>query len=127
MAAKRILVTLSTGKQGSNVVRALSERNKAGQQNYEILAVTRDAQSGKSRKLASLPGVVALESPYTAEEIFKKAAEGGEIYGVFSAQVMGGAEETALGNAVADAAAKYKVKHFVYSSVDRGAEDKTGE
>ena len=134
MSAKRIIVTMATGTQGSGLIRALAKRNQAKPDTYEILAVTRSVQSGKAKKLEALPGVRLLESEYNPEQIFEKASKGGPIYGVFSVQsAMGlpshvpkGVEgETVLGKEVADIAAKYNVQHFIYTSVDQGGLPKT--
>lgn len=133
-AAKRIIVTMATGTQGSGLIRALAKRNQTTPNSFEILAVTRSVQSGKAKKLESLPGVKLLESEYVPEQIFEKASKGGPIYGVFSVQsamalpphVPKGPEgETVLGKEVADVAAKYNVKHFIYTSVDQGGLPKT--
>lgn len=136
--SKRILVTLATGNQGSGLVRALARRNQAAGsadgRPFEILAVTRNASSDKAQKLAALPGVTLLESDYEPESLFEKANKDGPIYGVFSVQTLVGLPshvpkgppgEAVLGKQMADAAAKYAVKHFVYSSVDMGGLPKT--
>ncbi|PWN32763.1 NAD(P)-binding protein [Meira miltonrushii] len=134
MSAKRIIVTMATGTQGSGLIRALAKRNQSTPNTFEILAVTRSAQSGKAKKLEALPGVRLLESEYIPEQIFEKASKDGPIYGVFSVQsamllpshVPKGVEgETVLGKEVADVAAKYDVKHFIYTSVDQGGLPKT--
>ncbi|MCO5585397.1 hypothetical protein L7F22_039330 [Adiantum nelumboides] len=125
---------MATGTQGSGLIRALAKRNQTTPNSFEILAVTRSVQSGKAKKLESLPGVKLLESEYVPEQIFEKASKGGPIYGVFSVQsamalpphVPKGPEgETVLGKEVADVAAKYNVKHFIYTSVDQGGLPKT--
>lgn len=134
MSAKRIIVTMATGTQGSGLIRALAKRNESSPNSFEILAVTRSSSSEKAKKLASLPGVKLLESEYVPEKIFEKASKGGPIHGVFSVQsamllpshVPKGVEgETVLGKEVADVAAKYKVQHFIYTSVDQGGLSKT--
>lgn len=134
MSAKRILVTMATGNQGSAVVRALAKRNEAKASTYEILAVTRSASSGKAKELGSLPGVTLLEAEYNPEQIFEKAAKNGEVYGVFSVQSAmllpahvpkGPPGETALGKELIDVAVKHNVQHLVYTSVDQGGLPKT--
>lgn len=135
---KRILVTLATGKQGGHVVRSLARRNESkpdGQQPYEILALTRNAESSAAKSLSALPGVHLLVSEYDPATVFAKATEGGKpLYGVFSVQTfmvkqpngMKGVDgERWQGKAVADEAAKAGVQHFVYTSVDFGGLDKT--
>ncbi|KAJ7638235.1 nucleoside-diphosphate-sugar epimerase family protein [Roridomyces roridus] len=108
---RSVLVMLSTGKQGSAVVRALAKANESSSQ-WLILAQTRDTTSARSKALESLPGVrLHKGTPTDPEALFTSAP--GPIY----AGVQG---ETIEANALADAAAKHGVKHFVYSSVQFG-------
>ncbi|CEH13861.1 NMRA-LIKE FAMILY DOMAIN-CONTAINING PROTEIN 1 [Ceraceosorus bombacis] len=131
-AAKRIVVFLSTGKQGTGVVKALSALNSASTDpTFKVLAVTRSASSSKAKAFAKLPGVEILESEYDAAKVFEKALKGGPVYGVFSVQQSfdnpnGGVKgETEQGIQVADEAAKAGVQHLIYSSVDFGGLAKT--
>jgi len=130
---KRILVTLATGKQGSGVVRALAAANSgAGSPSstdihWIILAVTRNANSSKAKQLGSLPGVKFIEGTLSdPEALFDESRTGGLVYGVFSAQQGvdnpdGGVKgEVMQGKALADAAVKAGVQHFVYSGTDFG-------
>jgi uncharacterized protein YbjT (DUF2867 family) len=135
-STKRIIVTLSTGKQGSGVVRALAKRNEGSSLAYEILAVTRSTSSSKAQSLAKLPGVVMLESAYEPASIFEKAEKagaGGDIYGAFSVQQSfdnpdGGLKgEVDQAKKMVDEAAKRNIKHFIYSSVDFGGQSVTSE
>lgn len=134
MSAKRILVTMSTGNQGSATVRALAKRNEAKPSTFEILAVTRSASSGKAKELGSLPGVTLLESDYVPTQIFDKATKGGPVHGIFGVQSAmllpshvpkGPPGETVLGKDLIDVAIKHNVQHFVYTSVDQGGLPKT--
>lgn len=130
---KRIVVILSTGKQGSGVVKALAQLNReAGEATpaYEILAVTRSAQGARAKEFVALPGVTILEADSTQPAaVIEKAKAGGPIYGVFSVQQSfdnpaGGIKgEVRQANELADAAAEAGVQHFVYTSVDFGTDD----
>jgi uncharacterized protein YbjT (DUF2867 family) len=87
MSARAVLITGATGKQGGSVVDALL-RSKAP---YEILALTRDAQSSPSKKLLQKsPNIkLVIGNLDAANEIFKNAKEATttSIWGVFSVQV----------------------------------------
>ncbi|KAL4873700.1 hypothetical protein BDV12DRAFT_182080 [Aspergillus spectabilis] len=107
--SKTILITGATGKQGCSVLSNLSQQDS----DVEILAVTRDLVQGN------------LDQP---EEIFEtaKKATSQPIWGVYSVQLanFGGKSdiEETQGKGLVDAALKNNVKHFVYSSVDRGGD-----
>ncbi|KAJ7505440.1 NAD(P)-binding protein [Mycena galericulata] len=131
-ASKVVLVMLSTGRQGGAVVRALAQQNKSAPADaapWIILAQTRDTTSAKSKALESLPGVrLHKGSPDDPAALF--TSFDGTIYAVFSVQQSidnpkGVEHEVVQANALADAAAKHGVKHFVYSSVNFGGVDKT--
>ncbi|KAJ7131429.1 hypothetical protein C8R44DRAFT_665173 [Mycena epipterygia] len=133
-SSKVVLVMLSTGKQGGAVVRALAEINHSAPEDtapWLILAQTREPTSTKSKALESLPGVrLHKGSPDDPTALFASAP--GPVYAVFSVQQSvdnpkGVKGEVVQANALADAAAKHGVKHFVYTSVNFGGapEDKT--
>ncbi|PWN92590.1 NAD(P)-binding protein [Acaromyces ingoldii] len=127
---KRILVSLSTGRQGTAVVKALAKRNETSPGTYDIIAATHNASSAKAKGLAQLPGVEIIECDYEPRVMFDKA--GTNLYGVFSVQQSydnprgGVAAEIREAKQMADEAAKRGVKHFVYASVDRGTVANTG-
>ena len=56
MAIRAILVTGATGKQGGAVINALLKENAP----FEILALTRDAQSSSSQKLLQKSSQIKL-------------------------------------------------------------------
>ncbi|KAJ5688954.1 hypothetical protein N7462_003346 [Penicillium macrosclerotiorum] len=125
--AQVILITGATGKQGGSVVDALL---KAGA-DVEILAVTRDRSSKGAQKLqAKSPTIHLVEGDLDdPETIFANAhkVSSRPIWGVFSVQapVPGGSHQDAeekQGKGLVDAALKHNIKHFVYTSVDRGGE-----
>lgn len=123
--SRAILVTGATGKQGGSVIDALLKANA----DFEILALTRNPSSASAQKLQQKSDRIKLiagnmEAP---QEIFKKAKEATStpIWGVFSVQLAIGDGQNAIseerqGKALIDAALANNVKHFVYSSVDRG-------
>jgi uncharacterized protein YbjT (DUF2867 family) len=129
--SKVILVTGATGNQGGAVIKALLKETS---QNFTILAVTRDPDSGSSQKLAkkstsiklvqgNLDDVPAIFA--AAKEVVKEP-----IWGVYSVQISMGKGvtfdgEIAQGKAMIDESVKNSVKHFVYSSVDRGGDEKS--
>jgi uncharacterized protein YbjT (DUF2867 family) len=125
---KAILVTGATGKQGGALINALLKHDAP----FEILAVTRDPQSGSAQRLAQKSSKIKLvegnmDDPAT---IFTRARQltSSEIWGVYSVQaVMGNgvAAEERQGKALIDESLKQGVKYFVYSSVERGGDSKS--
>ncbi|KAI0846394.1 nucleoside-diphosphate-sugar epimerase family protein [Daldinia vernicosa] len=123
--SRAVLVTGATGKQGGAVVNALLKADA----DFEILALTRNAESPTAQRLAQKSHKIKLltgdmDAP---ENIFSNAKEITEkpIWGVFSVQAAIGRgasprKEEVQGKALIDASIKNGVKHFVYSSVDRG-------
>lgn len=89
----------------------------------EILALTRDISSPKAKSLAALDSRVTLLAgdPTAPEEIFKNANT--QIDSVFCVTVHGpkGSEE-AQAEGLIDASIAHGVKHFVFTSADRGGE-----
>jgi len=123
------MVTGATGQQGGAVVEALLADPK-GRSDFSILAVTRDPNSASAKKLAGKSAAISLlkgdlnDVPAlfkTASEITKEP-----IWGVFSVQVPKNVEiEEQQGKALVDESLKQGVKHFVYTSVDRGGNEKS--
>lgn len=105
---RTILVTGATGNQGGAVADALL----AG--NWRVRALTRDPGSEKARRLLARGAEVVKGDLADPAEALKGA------YGVFSVQntrTAGLEGEVRQGIALADAAKKEGVQHFVYSSV----------
>lgn len=119
MATKAVLITGATGKQGGSVVNALLKANAP----FEILALTRNAQSESAQRLAKKSPKIKIVTGdlKSIDDAFAKAKEAASapIWGVFSVQVPSKTEETE-GKAIVDAALKAGVSHFIYTSVDRG-------
>ncbi|MFG2721989.1 NmrA/HSCARG family protein [Streptomyces sp. NPDC048416] len=115
-----IVVTGATGRQGGATARALLSRGRT------VHALVRDP--GKPAALAlKEAGAVLVQGDLDEYASIERALR--RAYGVFSVQTFTGpgglAGEVRQGRAVADAAARAGVAHFVYSSVD-GA-DRPGE
>ncbi|KAF2838283.1 NmrA family protein-like protein [Patellaria atrata CBS 101060] len=130
--SKVILVTGATGKQGGAVIKSLlSSPTK-----YNILAVTRDPSSSSAQKLAAKsPSVKPIKGDLNdVPSLFAAAKEVSSepIWGVYSVQISQGKGashegEIRQGISLVDESIKNSVKHFVYSSVDRGGESKSWE
>lgn len=87
MASRALLITGATGKQGGSVVNALLKANTP----FEILAVTRNAQSASAQRLLQKsPNIKLVTGDFNAiDDMFRqaKAATSSPIWGVFSVQV----------------------------------------
>jgi uncharacterized protein YbjT (DUF2867 family) len=136
---KSILVCGATGKQGGSVLKHLATHPDASQ--YTLLAVTRDAKSNSAQKLRELNDNVKLVEGNlddvsalfaSAKQILKDFGKQEEIWGVYSVQTSLGPGVTVegeikQGKALIDEAVKEGVTHFVYSSVDRGGNQRSFE
>ncbi|KEF53185.1 uncharacterized protein A1O9_10633 [Exophiala aquamarina CBS 119918] len=124
MSTRKILVTGATGKQGGAVVEALLA--KPPPYDFQILALTRKITSSAAKALAAKQKVTLVEGDLgDPGSIFTKAGGVGSVYAVFcvtlpSLKKNTENEETRQGNNLIGAAIAHDVKHFVYSSVDRG-------
>ncbi|CAI7569121.1 unnamed protein product [Penicillium pancosmium] len=117
-----ILITGATGKQGSSLIQNLVLKNAS----YQILAVTRNTQSPSAQKLIQkYPDITLVQGDLDhPAELFTKAQSlsSRPISSVFSVQLAIGntSSEESQGKNLVDEALKHGVKHFVYSSADRG-------
>jgi uncharacterized protein YbjT (DUF2867 family) len=117
---KTILVTGATGQQGNAVARALLAEG------WRVRALVRDPAKFAAVELQRLDAELAqgdLDDPAALDRACAAC------YGVFSVQTYftpaGTLGEIRQGKALADAAARAKVEHFVYSSV-HSADKHTG-
>ncbi|KAL9116093.1 MAG: hypothetical protein Q9227_000462 [Pyrenula ochraceoflavens] len=121
--SRRYLIVGATGKQGGAVIDALIRANPDPP--ISILALTRNTSSPAAQSLASKPNVTLLQGDLSSPSaIFSSSPD--PIHAIFSAQVPdmrrknGTDTEVTQGCALIDAAISHGVRHFVYSSVDRG-------
>lgn len=129
--SRALLITGATGKQGAAVINALLARQPS---DFLLLAATRNAQSDSAKSLAGKSDKIKLvqgdldETPALLASA-KAAAGSVPLWGVFSVQALQGSKEmeheTRQGKALIDESIKAGVKHFVYSSLDRGGEERS--
>lgn len=130
MSSNNILVVGATGKQGGAVIRALTELPKA-EPPIHILALTRNPESESAKALVEAhKGVVELIKGDTTDPkpIFASKPNGSidSLFLVTNPPMAGGKsteEEQAI--PIIDAAAEHGVKHIVFTSVDRGGDEKS--
>ncbi|KAF4988256.1 hypothetical protein FGRMN_9880 [Fusarium graminum] len=130
--SRALLITGATGKQGSAVINALLEKDSS---DFILLAATRNKESTSAKKLAAKSANIKLiEGDLDSiPALFKAAAQAAgsvPIWGVYSVQLSMGKGvtlegEVRQGKGLIDESIKADVKHFVYSSVDRGGDDKS--
>jgi uncharacterized protein YbjT (DUF2867 family) len=117
---KTVLVLGATGNQGGAVARELLGRG------WPVRALTRDPRSANAQTLAAA-GAQVVQGNLDDAQALDDALRG--VYGVYSVQTFMGpdgiAGEERQGGAVAEAAERAKVEHFVYGSVG-GAERNSG-
>ena len=120
---KRVLVCGATGKQGGALISALTTSQPTPP--FHLVALTRNASSPKSLALAKHPNITLLEGDLNdTPAIFRKSPQ--PFYSVFSVQVpLKPAVEEAQGKSLIDAAITNGVKHFIYTSADRGGPTKS--
>jgi uncharacterized protein YbjT (DUF2867 family) len=129
MTARKILITGATGKQGGAAVKALLGNPPSF--DYEILAVTRNVTSNGAKKLAENSKISIVQGDLNdCETLFKNAGGANAVWGVFCVTLpdMSGKDENKeakQGIDLVDAAVANGVKHFVYTSVDRGGSSKS--
>ncbi|KAK4937838.1 hypothetical protein LTR10_021641 [Elasticomyces elasticus] len=120
---KRILITGATGKQGGALLSDLLK--SPPKPPFHLVALTRNANSPKAQALARETNVSVLQGDLNdCEAIFKSSPE--PFHGVFSVQVpLRPKVEEQQGKALVDAAVTNGVRHFVYTSADRGGPERS--
>ncbi|KAK4176759.1 hypothetical protein QBC36DRAFT_328548 [Triangularia setosa] len=132
MASNTILVVGATGQQGGAVAKALLELPTQNPP-LRIVALTRNAQAERAKKLAdSHKGVLELvQGDSSKPKLIFESLPKGSVNSLFivTAPAMGGSklteEEQAL--PLIDAAVEHGVKHIVFSSVERGGDERSWE
>lgn len=138
-SAKSILITGATGNQGGAVLQQLATHPRSSE--FTLLAVTRDATSPSAKRITgrypdvklvqgNLDDVPALFS--AAKAVLEENGHDKQIWGVYSVQVSLGKNVTHEGEikqgiSLIDESIKEGVTHFVYSSVDRGGNQRSFE
>jgi len=129
MSARKILITGATGKQGTSAIKALLANPPP--YDYHILALTRKSTSKAAKSLAANAKITVIEGDLNdCDSIFTKAGGVGSIWGVFCVTIVsmkkdGEKLEMKQGMDLVDAAIAHAVKHFVFTSVDRGGPDQS--
>jgi len=114
-----VLVTGATGRQGGAVIRHMLPKG------WKLRALTRNPNGEAARDLQAR-GIEIIQGDLDDSASLERAARG--VHGVYSVQdywTVGARREVQQGKNLADAAKKFGVKHFVYSSVG-GAERNSG-
>ncbi|KAK3985272.1 hypothetical protein QBC44DRAFT_250884 [Cladorrhinum sp. PSN332] len=125
-----ILVVGATGKQGGAVIKALAELPKLDPP-IHILALTRNPESESAKALAEAhKGVVEpIKGDTTNPKPIFEDIPKGSVNSLFLVTMppMGGSKSTEEEQAIPmiDAAVEHGVKHIVFTSVDRGGEEKS--
>lgn len=116
MAAMRnLLVTGATGKQGGALIASLLASPSSP---FKLYGLTRNTSSPRSRTLASQNVTMIQGDTTRPSDIFARLPP---IWGVFSVTLPGQNEE-AQAIPLIDESIKHGVKHFVFTSADRGNE-----
>jgi uncharacterized protein YbjT (DUF2867 family) len=126
MATPNILVVGATGKQGGAVIDALTKTIKP-ESPIKILALTRNPNSAGAKALQEAhPGVIELvQGDITHPEPLFSRWDKGHVSGAFLVTTPGKISEEHQGIPFIDAAVAHGVKHIVFSSVDRGGDEKS--
>jgi uncharacterized protein YbjT (DUF2867 family) len=128
MSTQNILVVGATDQQGGAIVKALLDLPQTPTK-YHVLALTRDPEAPHARALASAHGdaVELIQGDNTNPEPVFESKPKGSIAGLFIVTAATGSRvsEEKQGIPLIDAAVAHGVKHIVFSSVDRGGNDKS--
>ncbi len=118
-ANRLILVTGATGKQGGAAARAIRQRG------FPVRAITRNPDKPAARALLG-EGVEVVRGDFDDTDSLRRAVE--DAYGVFAMTTpfeAGMEAEVMQGKALADAARRARITHYVYTSVG-SANEHTG-
>lgn len=121
MAVRKILVVGATGAQGRTTVNALAALILSNP-HLQILALTRSASAPKAKALAgNHPSMAIIEGDLASPKAVFESHN--DIDSVFL--VTAPPNDETHGIALIDAAVAHHVRHIVFSSVDRGGDEKS--
>ncbi|KAK3386073.1 hypothetical protein B0H63DRAFT_191825 [Podospora didyma] len=126
MASLNILVVGATGQQGGAVVKALLDL-PAQSPPIHILALTRNAESPKAKALASAhrDSLTLVQGDATDPEPIFAAYPKESIARLFIVTVPGKIPEEKQAIPLIDAAVAHGVRHIVFTSVERGGDERS--
>ncbi|KAK0649178.1 hypothetical protein B0T16DRAFT_409558 [Cercophora newfieldiana] len=126
MATQNILVVGATGQQGGATIKALLALPKSDPP-IHILALTRNTASAKAKALAEAhKGVIDLvQGDATNPSPIFESQPKGSIDALFLVTTPGKVPEEKQAIPLIDAAVEHGVKHIVFSSVERGGDEKS--
>jgi hypothetical protein len=108
MQTKTIVIINATGRQGASLTRVASAVG------YHVRAQMWKREGVVAEELYDLPNVTVFEGPLTDKELLKNLFKNARL--AFINTTPWG-DEVAIGKAVADAAKKAGVQHYIYSSM----------
>ncbi|KAL8955880.1 MAG: hypothetical protein Q9193_006419 [Seirophora villosa] len=120
---RRILVTGATGKQGGALISALTSKTSAP---FQISALTRSKTGQSAQRLAQKENVSVVEGDYNdVPAIFQQIQQ--PLWGIFivTNPFKGAKLEEEQGKALVKAAFEANVKHIVFTTTDRGGQEKS--
>ncbi|KAL8978189.1 MAG: hypothetical protein Q9205_006173 [Flavoplaca limonia] len=123
--SKTLLITGATGKQGRACIESLL--SSPSPSSFKILALTRNASSPSATRLAQRsPQIQLIQGDLNdCPRIFDSISQ--PVHGVFGMTTPMGGKEEAQGKALVDASVEAGVKQFVFTSVERGGQEKSWE
>ncbi|KAL8885263.1 MAG: hypothetical protein Q9215_006859 [Flavoplaca cf. flavocitrina] len=123
--SKTLLITGATGKQGRACIESLL--SSPSPSSFKILALTRNASSPSATRLAQrAPQIQLIQGDLNdCPRIFDSISQ--PVHGVFGMTTPMGGKEEEQGKALVDASVEAGVKQFVFTSVERGGQEKSWE
>ncbi|KAL8644321.1 MAG: hypothetical protein Q9210_007311 [Variospora velana] len=121
--ARRILVTGATGKQGGALITAMASKTSAP---FQISALTRSKAGQSAQRLAQKESVSVVEGDYNnVPAIFQQIQQ--PLWGIFivTNPFKGAKLEEEQGKALVKAAFEANVKHIIFTTTDRGGQEKS--
>ncbi|KAL8907636.1 MAG: hypothetical protein Q9207_001288 [Kuettlingeria erythrocarpa] len=122
-SARRILVTGATGKQGGALISALTSKSPGS---FQISALTRSKTGQTAQRLAQKENVSVVEGDFNnVPAIFQQIQQ--PLWGIFivTNPFKGAKLEEEQGKALVKAAFEANVRHIVFTSTERGGQEKS--